>query len=168
MWRRLREDRDVIFGWFHVSNFLADVLSIFIFALWFWLLIIIFGDLFRRHDISGWAKAIWVIALIIFPYQGIFIDLITHHRGNGLNSANENYPGCLSKGRSGVQEPGVVPRLRRLMEFEADLAKFFAPEPVTRAGDRHSPPAFRSTSCGVFWRLVRFTYGGKRPAELAA
>ena len=97
MWRRLREDRDVIFGWFHVSNFLADVLSIFIFALWFWLLIIIFGDLLRRHDISGWAKAIWVIALIIFPYQGIFIDLITHHRGNGLNSANENYPGCLSK-----------------------------------------------------------------------
>ena len=63
------------------SDFLVDVLSIFIFVLWFWLLITVFGDLFRRHDISGWTKAIWVIVLIIFPYLGIFIFLITQHRG---------------------------------------------------------------------------------------
>ena len=68
-------------GGFTFSNFLADVLSIFIFVLWLWLLITVFGDLFRRHDISGWAKAIWVIALIVFPYFGIFIYLITQHRG---------------------------------------------------------------------------------------
>ena len=68
-------------GGFTFSNFFADVLSIFIFVLWFWLLITIFTDLFRRHDISGWAKAIWVIALIIFPYLGIFIYLIAQHRG---------------------------------------------------------------------------------------
>ena len=41
----------------------------------------IFGDLFRRHDISGWGKAIWVIALIVFSYLAIFIYLITQHRG---------------------------------------------------------------------------------------
>ena len=68
-------------GGFTFSNFLADVLSIFIFVLWFWLLITVFSDLFRRHDISGWAKVIWVIALIIFPYLGIFIYLISQHRG---------------------------------------------------------------------------------------
>jgi predicted membrane channel-forming protein YqfA (hemolysin III family) len=68
-------------GGFTFSNFLADVLSIFIFVLWFWLLITIFGDLFRRHDISGWAKAIWVIVLIVFSYIGIFVYLITQHRG---------------------------------------------------------------------------------------
>ena len=68
-------------GGFTFSNFLADVVSIFIFVLWFWLLITVFGDLFRRHDISGWTKVIWVIALIIFPYLGIFIYLITQHRG---------------------------------------------------------------------------------------
>jgi predicted membrane channel-forming protein YqfA (hemolysin III family) len=68
-------------GGFTFSNFLADVLSIFIFVLWFWLLITIFGDLFRRHDISGWAKAVWVIVLIVFSYIGIFIYLITQHRG---------------------------------------------------------------------------------------
>jgi predicted membrane channel-forming protein YqfA (hemolysin III family) len=68
-------------GGFTFSNFLADVLSIFIFVLWFWLLITVFGDLFRRHDISGWAKAVWVIVLILFPYLGIFIYLISQHRG---------------------------------------------------------------------------------------
>src|SRR5215510_14323159 len=68
-------------GGFTYSNFLADVLSIFIFVLWLWLLITVFVDLFRRHDISGWTKVIWVIALIIFPYLGIFIYLITQHRG---------------------------------------------------------------------------------------
>ena len=68
-------------GGFTFSNFLADVLSIFLFVLWFWLLITVASDLFRRHDISGWAKAIWVIVLIVFPYLGIFIYLITQHRG---------------------------------------------------------------------------------------
>jgi cbb3-type cytochrome oxidase subunit 3 len=68
-------------GGFTFPNFLADVFSIFIFVLWFWLLVTIFGDLFRRHDISGWAKAIWVIALIVFSYLAIFIYLITQHRG---------------------------------------------------------------------------------------
>ncbi len=68
-------------GGFTFPNFLADVLSIFIFVLWFWLLITVFSDLFRRHDISGWAKAIWVILLIVFPYIGVFIYLISQHRG---------------------------------------------------------------------------------------
>src|SRR5215469_4653461 len=68
-------------GGFTFTNFLADVLSIFIFVLWFWLLITVFSDLFRRHDISGWVKTIWVIVLIIFPYLGIFVYLIAQHRG---------------------------------------------------------------------------------------
>ena len=68
-------------GGFTFSNFLADVFSIFIFVLWFWLLITVFSDLFRRQDISGWAKVIWVIALVIFPYLGIFVYLISQHRG---------------------------------------------------------------------------------------
>jgi predicted membrane channel-forming protein YqfA (hemolysin III family) len=68
-------------GGFTFTNFVADVFSIFIFVLWFWLLITVFGDLFRRHDISGWAKVVWVIVLIVFPYLGIFIYLISQHRG---------------------------------------------------------------------------------------
>jgi predicted membrane channel-forming protein YqfA (hemolysin III family) len=68
-------------GGFTYTNFLADVLSVFIFVLWFWLLITVFGDLFRRRDVSGLGKALWVIVLIVFPYLGIFIYLISQSRG---------------------------------------------------------------------------------------
>ena len=66
---------------FSFWNFLADVITVFLFVVWFWLLIIVFSDLFRRHDISGWGKALWVIALLLFPYFGVFIYLITQSTG---------------------------------------------------------------------------------------
>src|SRR5262245_47515001 len=68
-------------GGFTFANFLVDVFSIFIFILWFWLLITVFGDLFRRRDVSGVGKVFWVILLIVFPYIGIFIYLIMQGRG---------------------------------------------------------------------------------------
>jgi len=58
---------------FTYRNFLMDALSIFLFVVWFWLLIIVFSDLFRRHDISGWIKAIWVVALIVFSYIAVLV-----------------------------------------------------------------------------------------------
>src|SRR5215813_11227990 len=66
---------------FTFRNLLTDAFAVFMFVLWFWLLVIVIGDLFRRHDISGWGKAIWVIALIVFPYLAIFAYLITQSRG---------------------------------------------------------------------------------------
>ena len=48
---------------------------------WFWMLILIVGDLFRR-DISGWAKAAWCVFLIVLPFLGVFIYLVT--QGDGL------------------------------------------------------------------------------------
>ena len=68
-------------GGFTFANFLADVLTVFFFVVWFWLLILVFGDLFRRHDISGWVKAIWVLALILTSYLGVFAYMITQGRG---------------------------------------------------------------------------------------
>lgn len=68
-------------GGFTFPNFLTDVFSIFIFVLWFWLLITVFSDLFRRHDISGLGKTVWVIALIVFPYIGVFVYLLSQGRG---------------------------------------------------------------------------------------
>jgi len=66
---------------FTFRNFLADAFAIFMFILWFWMLIIVISDLFRRHDISGWGKTIWVIALIVLPYIAIFAYIITQSRG---------------------------------------------------------------------------------------
>jgi len=66
---------------FTYRNFLMDLLGVFFFIVWFWLLITVFADLFRRHDISGWIKAIWVIALILFSYIAILAYLIFQGRG---------------------------------------------------------------------------------------
>ena len=49
--------------------------------MWFWLLISVAADLFRRYDISGWIKAIWVIAWIVVPYLGVLAYLIFEGRG---------------------------------------------------------------------------------------
>jgi hypothetical protein len=74
---------------FTYRNFLMDALAIFIFIVWFWLLITVAADLFRRRDISGWIKAIWVIALIVFPYFGVLGYLIFQGRGMGERSLQQ-------------------------------------------------------------------------------
>jgi hypothetical protein len=65
----------------------GDVMwSMFVFFAWilfFWLLFIIFGDLFGRHDLSGWAKAAWTVFVIIAPFVGILIYLISQGKGMG-------------------------------------------------------------------------------------
>jgi hypothetical protein len=63
------------------ANFVVDAFAVFMFILWFWLFITVASDLFRRHDVSGWAKVLWVILLIVLPYIGIFAYLLTQHRG---------------------------------------------------------------------------------------
>jgi ABC-type transport system involved in multi-copper enzyme maturation permease subunit len=73
-------------GGYTFGNFLINAISIFLFVLWFWLLIIVFSDLFRRKDISGLGKAIWVIALLLVPYLGVFVYLIT--QGGNISERN--------------------------------------------------------------------------------
>jgi Phospholipase_D-nuclease N-terminal/Short C-terminal domain len=68
-------------GGFTFTNFISDVFAVFMFMLWFYLLIVISSDLFRRHDVSGFGKVLWVILLIILPYIGIFAYLLTQSRG---------------------------------------------------------------------------------------
>jgi Short C-terminal domain/Phospholipase_D-nuclease N-terminal len=51
----------------------------FLWVIWFWLLITVFADIFRRRDISGGAKVLWSIFVIIVPFLGVFIYLLTQH-----------------------------------------------------------------------------------------
>jgi len=55
----------------------------FLFVIWFWLLIVVFGDIFRSHDLGGFAKALWVIFVIVVPYLGVFVYLIA--RGHKMS-----------------------------------------------------------------------------------
>jgi len=66
---------------FSFTNFLADAFSVFLFVAWLWFLFVISSDLFRRDDISGFAKALWVIALLLFSYITILVYMITQSRG---------------------------------------------------------------------------------------
>ena len=47
-----------------------------LFFIWIWLLIIVFSDIFRSHDIGGFAKFLWVLFIIVMPYLGVFVYLI--------------------------------------------------------------------------------------------
>ena len=53
----------------------------FLWIIWFWLLFTVFIDIFRRHDISGGKKTLWIIFAIVLPYLGVFIYLITQNEG---------------------------------------------------------------------------------------
>jgi predicted PurR-regulated permease PerM len=62
-------------------DFFWDVLLLFAWIIWFWLLITVFIDIFRRHDTSGFSKVLWVIFVIILPYIGVLIYLLVEHQG---------------------------------------------------------------------------------------
>jgi len=57
------------------------ILIFFSWVIWFWIVITVFADLFRRHDISGWGKAAWVVFVIVVPFLGVLIYLIAQHDG---------------------------------------------------------------------------------------
>ena len=67
-------------------HMLWTILIIFGFVIWFWLLITVFSDLFRRHDCSGGKKVLWVLFLIVAPLIGVLIYLIA----NGHSMAERN------------------------------------------------------------------------------
>ena len=60
---------------------LWTMIIFFVWILWFWLLFTVFVDIFRRHDLSGWGKAGWLIFCIILPFLGVFVYLISQHEG---------------------------------------------------------------------------------------
>jgi hypothetical protein len=57
------------------------LLIFFLWVMWFWLLFTVWADVFRRDDISGWGKALWLIFTIVLPFLGVFIYLIVEHEG---------------------------------------------------------------------------------------
>jgi hypothetical protein len=57
------------------------MLIFFCWIIWFWLLITIFVDVFRRKDTSGFSKVLWIIFVIVLPFLGVFIYLLVNHDG---------------------------------------------------------------------------------------
>ncbi|HVP03254.1 MAG TPA: SHOCT domain-containing protein [Solirubrobacteraceae bacterium] len=63
------------------NSILLDIVLIFFFVIWIWILVIILTDLFRDHELSGWWKAVWVIFLVFVPFLTALIYLIVRGRG---------------------------------------------------------------------------------------
>jgi hypothetical protein len=68
---------------FGTGQVFLSMLYFFLFFIWIWLLIVVFTDIFRSHDLGGFAKAIWVIFVILVPYLGVFVYLIA--RGHKMS-----------------------------------------------------------------------------------
>jgi hypothetical protein len=63
------------------------MLIFFAWVIWFWLLITVFSDLFRRHDVGGGMKVVWIIFVILLPFLGVFIYLIAESKGMAERNA---------------------------------------------------------------------------------
>ena len=59
-----------------LADLFGTMLGFFVLIIWFWLLVVVFSDIFRSHDLGGGAKTLWVIFVIILPFLGIFVYLI--------------------------------------------------------------------------------------------
>jgi Short C-terminal domain/Phospholipase_D-nuclease N-terminal len=58
-------------------------------VIWFWLLIKVFADVFRRHDVGGWGKAGWILLMIVLPFLGVLIYLIAHGKDMGKRDVEQ-------------------------------------------------------------------------------
>ena len=68
---------------------LVSIIWFMLLVAWFWLLIVIIGDLFRDQSLSGWAKGGWCIFLIVLPWVGVLTYLVTRGRSMGERASRE-------------------------------------------------------------------------------
>ena len=74
---------------FGTGQLFWSMLWFFLFVIWIWLLIVVFSDIFRSHDLSGWGKALWTIFVIVLPYLGVFIYLIARGHKMGEHAVQD-------------------------------------------------------------------------------
>ncbi len=119
-----------------------SMLWFFCFFIWIWLLIMVFSDIFRSHDMSGWVKALWIVFVVVLPYLGVLVYLIargkemTQHRiddAQRMDAAQRQYIQSVA-GSGGASAADEIARLADLKEkgvideaeFQAGKAKALA------------------------------------------
>jgi hypothetical protein len=123
-----------------ILDFFLTMLYFFLFIIWIWLLIMVFVDVFRSHDMGGFAKALWVIFIIVLPFLGVFVYLIArggkmHERAAQQAAQQQKQFDAYVKQAAGTT--GVADQLSQLAdlksqgvltdaEFDAQKAKILA------------------------------------------
>jgi hypothetical protein len=125
-----------------ILDFFLTMLYFFLFVIWIWLLIMVFMDVFRSHDMGGMAKALWVIFIIVLPFLGVFVYLIARggkmHERQAQQAAQQQQAFDQyvreAAGTSGADTASQLSKLADLKsqgvltdaEFEAQKAKILA------------------------------------------
>ena len=125
-----------------ILDIFLTTLYFFLFIIWIWLLFMVFIDVFRSHDMGGWAKALWVIFIIVMPYLGVLVDLIArggkmHERAAQQAAQQQKAFDQYVKQTAGTQGESSADQLHKLAglkdqgiltdaEFETEKAKILA------------------------------------------
>ena len=125
-----------------ILDFFLTMLYFFLFIIWIWLLIMVFVDIFRSHDMGGWAKALWAIFVIILPFLGVFVYLIArggkmHERAEQQAAEQQKAFDAYVKQAAGTSGDTTADQLSKLAdlknqgvitdaEFEAQKSKILA------------------------------------------
>jgi len=113
------------------------MVEFFFFVIWIWILIAVFGDIFRSHDMGGWVKALWVIFVIVLPFLGVLVYLIARGgkmQERSIEQAQRQQEAFDAQVRQSAGASGNVDQLAKLAdlkeqgvltdaEFEAQKAK---------------------------------------------
>jgi ABC-type multidrug transport system fused ATPase/permease subunit len=131
----------VISAWeYTVGEAFLTMLWFFLFFIWIWLLISVFGDIFRSDDLSGWGKALWTVFVIVLPYLGVFVYLIARgkemgeHRVRDVARREQQMRGYVQEVAGGGSTADEIERLAKLQsqgaiteeEFRQAKAKLLA------------------------------------------
>jgi hypothetical protein len=98
-----------------------SMLWFFLWFIWLWMLIVVFGDIFRSSDLSGWGKALWTIFVIIVPFLGVFVYLIArgHKMQEHTMQAAQAQDAAMRQYVQSVSQSGTSPadEIARLAEL---------------------------------------------------
>ena len=123
------------------------MLVFFLWVIWFWLLITVFADVFRRRDISGGSKVLWCIFVIILPYLGVFIYLLTQHD----EMAQRNMKQVQAQEQYIRRLPAEAPPPRSRRRSSSSTAARSTRPSTTRSRPRHSLPERRCVRGQTPW-----------------
>ena len=125
-----------------IMGVFLSTLYFFLFFMWIWIAVTVFIDIFRSHDMGGFAKALWLLFVILVPFLGVFVYLIA--RGHKMSEhamadaeARDTAAKAYIRQAAGNPGSGVAGELQRLAdlrdngvitpaEFETQKAKILA------------------------------------------
>jgi uncharacterized membrane protein YcjF (UPF0283 family) len=112
----------LLFAEFGTGEVFWSMVWFMMFFIWIWLLIIVFSDIFRSHDLSGWVKAIWIIFVIVLPYLGVLVYLIARgHKmqEHAMESAKAQDAAFRQAVQSAAPAPSTADELAKLADLKA-------------------------------------------------